>query len=77
MCAVFCYCLFSEVLRDNSCVYVAHVCFYVCCSDSAGVCRDVCGVDVSVWEGCWFRHADVVCSCHVCIPCKLLELRSA
>ena len=24
-------------------------------------------VDVSVWEGCWFRHADVVCSCHVCI----------
>ena len=34
----------SEVLRDNSCVYVAHVCFYVCCSDSAGVCGDVCGV---------------------------------
>ena len=32
---------------------------------------------VSVWEGCWFRHADVVCSCHVCIPRKLLELRSA
>ena len=29
-------------------------------------------VDVSVWEGCWFRHADVVCSCHVFIPCKLL-----
>ena len=24
------------MLRDNSCVYVAHVCFYVCCSDSAG-----------------------------------------
>ena len=34
-------------------------------------------VNVSVWEGCWFCHADVVCSCHVCIPCKLLELRSA
>ena len=30
-------------------------------------------VNVSVWEGCWFRHADVVCSCPVCIPCKLLS----
>ena len=44
----------SEVLRDNSCVYVAHVCFYVCCSDSAGVCRDICGVS-GVVIGCVFH----------------------
>ena len=22
--------------RDNRCMYMAHVCFYVCCSDCAG-----------------------------------------
>ena len=34
------------MLRDNTCVYVAYVCFYACCSDGAGVCGDVCGVFV-------------------------------
>ena len=53
MCAIFCYCLFSEMLRDNTCMYVAHVCFYVCCSDSAGVCGDVCGVS-GVVKSCGF-----------------------
>ena len=27
--------------RDNRCMYLAHVCFYVCCSDYAGVCGNV------------------------------------
>ena len=41
-------------------------------------------VNVSVWEGFWYRHADVVCSCHVqsvqalkaafCMTCSLLML---
>ena len=26
---------------DSTCVHVAHVCFYVCCTDSAGVCEVV------------------------------------
>ena len=30
--------------RDNRCVYMAHVCFYVCCSDCVGVCGNVCCV---------------------------------
>ena len=30
--------------RDNRCMYMAHVCFYICCSDSAGVCGNVCCV---------------------------------
>ena len=30
--------------RDNRCVYMAHVCFYVCCSDCVWVCGNVCCV---------------------------------
>ena len=30
--------------RDNRCMYIAHVCFYVCCSDCVGVCGNVCCV---------------------------------
>ena len=33
---------------DNRCVYMAHVCFYVCCSDCVGVCGNVCCVAVVV-----------------------------
>ena len=34
--------------RDNRCMYMAHVCFYVCCSDCVGVCGNVCCVAVVV-----------------------------
>ena len=30
--------------RDNRCVYVAHVCVYVCCNDCGGACGKVCCV---------------------------------
>ena len=30
--------------RYNRCMYMAHVCFYVCCSDCVGVCGNVCCV---------------------------------
>ena len=30
--------------RDNRCVYMAHVCFYVCWSECVGVCENVCCV---------------------------------
>ena len=30
--------------RDNRCMYMAHVCFYVCCSDCVGVYENVCCV---------------------------------
>ena len=32
------------VARDNRCVYMVHVYFYVCCSDCVGVCENVCCV---------------------------------
>ena len=30
--------------KDNRCMYMAHVCFYVCCSDCVGVCVNACCV---------------------------------
>ena len=30
--------------RVARCMYMAHVCFYVCCSDCVGVCGNVCCV---------------------------------
>ena len=34
--------------KDNICMYIAHVGFYVCCSDLCGVCGNVCCVAVDV-----------------------------
>ena len=45
VCAIFCYfLLWLDVYRDNRCMYMAYVCFYVCCSDCVGVCGNVCYV---------------------------------
>ena len=41
---VRCILLLSLVARDNRCLYIAHVCFYAFCSDSVGVCGNVCCV---------------------------------
>ena len=30
--------------RDNRCMYMAHVCLYVCCSDSVWICGNACCV---------------------------------
>ena len=31
----------GKMPRDNICMYMVHVCFYVCCSDCVGVCGNV------------------------------------
>ena len=42
------------MLRDNRCVYMAHACFYVCCSDCVGVYGSVCCVAAVVKDsGPW------------------------
>ena len=48
--AVFCYCLLWP--RDNRYMYMAQVCFYVCCSDCVGVCGIVCYIAVVVKVCC-------------------------
>ena len=54
--------------RDNRCMYMAHVCFYVCCSDCVGVCGNVCCV-AAVVKNSFFSLGVlkyVVCLCRGC-----------
>ena len=45
--------------RDNIYMYLAHVCFYVCCMDCVGVCEYVCWIAAAVKDSvfltleCW------------------------
>ena len=47
--------------RDTRCMYMAHVCFYACCSGCVGVCGNVCGRDVMdvVFSVCIVRRGAV------------------
>ena len=40
--------------RDNRCMYMAHVCFYVCFSDCVGICGNVYCVAAIVKNSCVF-----------------------
>ena len=41
------------MLRDNRCMYRAHVGFYVCCSDCVGVYENICCI-AAVIKYSWF-----------------------
>ena len=62
--------------RDNRCIYMVHVCFYVCCSDSVGVCGNVCSeaavVKNSVFSLGVLKY--VVCLCSGCDGCCVFRL---
>ena len=47
--------------RDNRCMYMAHVCFYVCCSDCVGVWGNVCCVAAVVKESVFLPWSVEVC----------------
>ena len=52
--------------RDNRYVYMAHVGFYVCCSDCVGFCGNVCCVSAVVKNSVFFSIGVlkyVVCLC--------------
>ena len=52
--------------------YMAHVCFYVCCSDCVGVCGNVCCVAAVVKNSVFFSLGVlkyVVCLCRGCDGC--------
>ena len=66
--------------RDNICMYMVHVCFYVCCMIVCGVCDNVCCV-VAVVKDCFFSLGMlkyVVCLCRrydgCCVFCLYMEL---
>ena len=60
VCAVFCYC-----------VYMAQVCFYVCCSDRVGFSGNVCCVAAVVKDSVFSLGVlkYVVCLCKGCDEC--------
>ena len=52
--------------RDNRCMYMAHVCFYVCCSDCAGSVGMCVVLKIVFCLGVWKY---VVCLCKGCDGC--------
>ena len=62
--------------RDNRCMSMAHVCFYVCCSGCVGVCGNMCCI-AAVVEDSGFSIGMlkyVVCLCKKCDGCCILCL---
>ena len=59
--------------RDNRCMYMAHVCFNVCCSDWVGVCGSICCVSAVVNDSVVVFSLGVlkyvVCLCKGCDGC--------
>ena len=58
--------------RDNRCMYMAHVCFYVCCSDCVWICGNVCCVAAIVKDSVFYSLGVlkyVVCLCKGCDGC--------
>ena len=56
--------------RDNRCIYMAHVCLNVCCSDCVGVCGNVCCIaDVDRYFFSLGVLKYVVCLCKGCDGC--------
>ena len=47
--------LLPLVARDNKCMYMVQVCFYVCCSDCVRVSGNVCCI-VAVVEDGYFEY---------------------
>ena len=73
--------------RENRCMYIAHICFYICCSDCVGVCWNMCCV-VAVVKDSGFLSLGVlnyvVCLCKggdgccvLCLYCDVLSCNNA
>ena len=58
--------------RDNRCMYMTHVCFYVCCGDCVGLCGNVGCVSAVVKDSVFLSLGVlqyVVCLCKGCDGC--------
>ena len=66
---------FGYMHRDNRCMYMAHDCFYVCCSDCVGVCGNVCCVEAIVKSGV-LKYVVCLCSGYDgCLYCNAWSCR--
>ena len=63
--------------KDDRCVYIAHACLYVRCSDCVGVCGNVCCVADVVKESVFLRLAVMkyVGCCVFFLNCKAWNCR--
>ena len=61
--------------RDNRCMYMTHVCFYVCCSDCVGVCWNVCCVVAVVNNSGVFEPWNVEICCVVDVMDVVFSVR--
>ena len=61
--------------RDNRCMYMTHVCFYVCCSGCVWVCGNVWCVAAFVKNSVFCRGVlkYVVCLCRGCDACCVVR----
>ena len=55
--------LVARCLETIRCMYMTHVCFYVCCSDFVGVCGNVCCVSAVVKNSVFFSLGSVEVCC--------------
>ena len=64
--------------RDNRCMYMTHVSFYICCSDCVGVGGNVCCVAIVVKDSVFNLGVltYVVCLCKRCDGCCVFSLYS-
>ena len=66
----------GKMPRDNRCMYMAHVCFYVCCSDCLGVSVNVCYISAvvndSVFSLAVLKY--IICLCKGCDGCCVFGL---
>ena len=49
------------MLRDNRCMYMAHVCFYGCCIGCVGVCGN------TSWVAAVVKHTRFLVLLYVCV----------
>ena len=55
--------------KDKRCMYMVHVCFYVCCSDCVGICGNLCCVVGVIKDGVFLALECGVCLCKRCDGC--------
>ena len=69
----------GKMPRDNRCMYIAHVCFYVCCSDCVGVSVGMFVVQRPLLKIVFFKSLGVlkyvVCLCRGCDGCCVCIVR--
>ena len=74
VCTVFVIASCGKMPKDNRCMYMAHVYFYVCCSDCEGVCGNVCCVAAVVKDSVFCLYCGLCSGFHLHTICVVNTL---